>query len=115
MNAFDALVGSMQLCMLIGAATSPYEFVEGLPPSSEESIPYIEFATPSENRPRNSILVERCKILDSKELELNSSLNLTGDLAKAGAASKELTILTGSGLDPEPFQAMHRCFYIYSD
>ncbi|MBR31639.1 MAG: hypothetical protein CMN77_09995 [Spirochaetaceae bacterium] len=105
----------MQLCAAISSAYAPYEAVERMPPPASETIPYMEFAAPSESRPRESILVERCKILDDQELNSRSALDFTGHFNNSAKEHPRIIIVSGSGVDGEPFQAMHRCFYIYAD
>mgnify|MGYP001260280257 CR=1 FL=1 len=115
MNALDLVVGCLQLTLSVSTAFSSYEIVESAPPPSNQNIPYIQFADPSESRPREAIVVERCKILDEPGLKKNLHLDFTEEFSESGKDHSQIIIVTGSGFDPEPFQAMHSCFYIYSD
>ena len=115
MDPVSAVLVLLEGCLWFGTVTSHYDYRPPIPPDESVTIPYVEFVEPSGNRPASNIEYELCNLLENPQFRSREHLNVTNEILDAGQRQGRIAIVTGTGLDPEPLESMHRCLYIYGD
>ena len=115
MDPVSAVLVLLEGCLWFGTVNSDYNYRPPIPPEESVRISYVEFVEPSGKRSASNIEYELCNLLENPQFRSRGHLNVTNEILDAGQRRGILTIVSGTGFDPQPFESMHRCLYIYSD